>query len=267
MPQCAAGALPDSARQPFLQHLQGMCAVAAAGTFSRFLIIYKRSPKHRVDVCKYCFQQAVLSDKKTFNQIGITSFTNLLFSVSDPPADSEDSLSIWGRAPSTGWGTTLHPDSHWTRSIVVCYRDTIFTLLCVALCPGRGERGGAAGVRSLPAGRAGASFSAGLQRQVAAPPEAETRPGAAQSATGAARHLPAGTEEALQAIVFIHRLGKTGNTVMFYSCDVISDMLFNVSPHLQHSFECVDSIIFCQVLRVLDFTIHFSCHTLLAKAK
>lgn len=47
----------------------------------------------------------------------------------------------------------------------------------------------------MPAGRAGAGFSAGLQRETASPPEAATRSGATQPAAGAARHLPAGTEE------------------------------------------------------------------------
>lgn len=105
---------------------------------------------------------------------------------------------------------------------------------CVPLCPGWGERGGAAGVRSLPAGRAGAGFSAGLQRQAASPPEAETRPGAAQSAAGAARHLSAGTEEALLAVVsssFHHLQNSNTMTLM------ISDMLFKFGQRQQQSFD------------------------------
>lgn len=60
--------------------------------------------------------------------------------------------------------------------------------------PGGGRRGGAVGVRHLPAGGAGPRFGAGLQREAASPAEAEARPGAAQPAAGPPRHLPTGTE-------------------------------------------------------------------------
>lgn len=57
---------------------------------------------------------------------------------------------------------------------------------------GWGECRGAARFCPLPPGWAGACHSAGLQRETAAPPKAETRSGAAQSATGTPHHLPAG---------------------------------------------------------------------------
>lgn len=69
-------------------------------------------------------------------------------------------------------------------------------LICARVCrfhPGGGDRGGAGRVRGLPAGGAGASFRAGLQREAAPPAEAETRLGAAQPAQRAAQYLPAGT--------------------------------------------------------------------------
>ena len=74
--------------------------------------------------------------------------------------------------------------------------------------PGRGERGGAARVRRVPAGGARPSHRAGLQREAAAPPQAEARPGPGLPAAGAPRNLPAGEEPTVAC-----RWGHRGNAV------------------------------------------------------
>lgn len=113
-------------------------------------------------------------------------YLQLFYSLSGPPADSENSVSVWGRAPSPLRGTTLRLDSQTIPDQNTLQHEFFF------LRAGWGECRGAARFCPLPPGWAGTCHSAGLQRETAAPPKAETRSGAAQSATGTPHHLPAG---------------------------------------------------------------------------